>query len=186
MSPENYDDDVRTFGTSIADALVEERMAQHQAQAELNKANAKAGASSSALAALYGSHVAGGKRDAVMELSVRGTRMTTLRSTLQACPDTALAVRFNEDKWPPIEKDMDDRGRLVMDCSPSVFSKVLDVLRTRKRAARAGSGDANKMGSDRVVVKAPDRGCFDEFVGMHFPGCDNFVMDLPTASKAGR
>ncbi|CAM9178074.1 unnamed protein product, partial [Hapterophycus canaliculatus] len=174
----SYDDDVRTFGTSIADALVEERMAQHQAQAELAKANVKAGASASALTAMYGPHVADGKKDTVVELSVQGTRMTTLRSTLHACPESALAVRFDEDKWPPTEKDLDEHGRFVIDCSPSVFSKVLDILRMRKRAAWAGSGNADRMGSALVVVKATDRASFDKFVGMYFPGCENFITDL--------
>ncbi|CAM9189820.1 unnamed protein product [Scytosiphon promiscuus] len=179
---ESYDDDVRTFGSSIADALLEERMAQQQARAELSKANSKAGASASALAALYGPHVADGKKDAIVELNVRGTRMTTLRSTLQACPDSALSVRFDEYKWPPTEKDLDERGRFVMDCSPPAFSKVLDVLRMRKRAAWAGSGGANRMGSARVVVKAADREAFDKFVGMYFPGCESFIMDLVARS----
>lgn len=191
MSAENYEDDVRTFGASIADALVEERTAQHQAQVELAQANAKAGASAGALAALYGPHVADGKKDAVVELNVRGTRITTLQSTLQACPDSALAVRFNGDRWPPTEKDLDERGRFVIDdCSPSVFSKVLDVLRVRKRAAWAGSGGANGTASSRVVVKAADRESFNKFVEMYFPGCESFVMDLvarsPAASGAQR
>lgn len=81
--------------------------------------------------------------------------MTTLRSTLQACPDSALATRFDEDKWPATDKDVDEHGRRLIDCSPSVFSKVLDVLRARKRAPRIASGGSD-VGYVRVVVKAAD------------------------------
>lgn len=120
---ERYDDDVRKFGASIADSLIEERVALRQAFAELEEANAKAGASVNALTAVYGPDVAAGKEDAVVELSVRGTRLTTLRSTLQACPGSALAARFDESKWPATEKDVDARGWRVMDCRPSVFRR---------------------------------------------------------------
>lgn len=126
-------DDIDTFDVSIADSLMEERMALRQAHNELTEAKTKAEASANALSAVYGSDMAGGKVDDVVELSVRGTRMKTLRSTLQAYPHSALAARFDEDKWPATEKEVDERGRWVKDCTPSVFSKVLDVLRMRKR-----------------------------------------------------
>lgn len=124
--------------------------------------------------------MAGGEEeDFVIELSVRGTRMTTLRSTLQACPDSALAARFDEDKWPATEKDVDERGRRMIDCSPSVFSKVLDVLRMRKRASWAAGSEVccGDCGA-RVAVRAGDRAAFEEFVGMYFPGRESFIMDM--------
>eukprot|EP00752_Nemacystus_decipiens_P009710 g8671.t1 len=180
---------IRSFGVFVADSLMEERTALGQAHDELSEASANAAASSSALAAMYGPEVAAGVRDPVVELSVRGTRMTTLRSTLQACPDSALAVQFDEAKWPATEKDVDERGRRVMDCSPAVFGKVLDVLRMRKRASWA-SGFAHREGDVRVAVKAADRAAFEAFVDMYFPGCQGFIMnyvvDAPLESTAGR
>lgn len=52
----------------------------------------------------------------------------------------------------------------------------------RKRAAwgEAGGGDAGV----RVVIKAVDRAAFESFVGMYFPGCENFIMDLVAAPPA--
>ena len=116
-----------------------------------------------------------GKPDPIVELEIRGTRMTTLRSTLQACPESALAARFDDSKWP---SDGEDFG--VIDCSPSIFSKVLDVLRVRKRA-RWSKQDSQKKEAQmklfRVVIAAGDRASFEEFVGMYFPDCEAFVMD---------
>ena len=176
------EDDINTFGVSIADSLMEERVALRQAHNELTEADVKAAASANALAAVYGPNVAEGKEDGVVELSVHGTRMMTLRSTLQACPDSALAARFDEERWPATEKDVDERGRRVMDCSPSVFSKVLDVLRMRKRESWAGKAGANYCEA-RVAVKPADRAAFDEFVDMYFPGCESFIMDLVTEAS---
>eukprot|EP00903_Cladosiphon_okamuranus_P014565 g13509.t1 len=182
------DDDIRSFGVFVADSLMEEKTALGQAHDELAKASKKAAMSASALATVYGPEVAAGKQDAGVELSVRGTRMTTLRSTLQACPDSALATQFDEDKWPATEKDLDERGRRVMNCSPSVFSKVLDVLRMRERSAW-DSSVAYAERRVRVVVKVADRAAFEEFVGMYFPGCDDFIMEhvagAPRESTAG-
>ncbi|CAB1115667.1 unnamed protein product [Ectocarpus sp. CCAP 1310/34] len=92
---ESYDDDVRMSGALIAESLMEERAALREAFAELAQPNTKAGESVNALTAVYGPDVAAGKEDTVVELSVRETRLTTLRSTLQACPDSALAARFD-------------------------------------------------------------------------------------------
>lgn len=177
------DDDICSFGVSIAGSLTEEKLALRQGHNDLAEANAKAAASVDALATVYGPHVAAGKEDSVIELSVRGTRMTTLRSTLQACPDSALAARFDDDKWPATDKDVDERGRRVIDCSASVFSKVLDVLRMRKRATwPAGKGRGH--GDARIAVKPGDRAAFEEFVGMYFPGCEDFIMDYVANNPA--
>lgn len=71
-----------------------------------------------------------------------------------------------------------------MDCPPSVFSKVLDALQIRKReswclseAEKEAGGDARRA-VQVVVVKEHDRACFEEFVDMHFPGCQSFITDL--------
>ncbi|CAM9442602.1 unnamed protein product [Hapterophycus canaliculatus] len=178
---ESYDDDVLSFGVSVADYLLVERIAQHEGHDELGQANAKVAAAASALVALYDEDIAANKEgaSAVVELSVRGTRMTTLRSTLLACPDSAFAARFDENKWTPTEKDVDADGRRVIDdCSPSVFSKILDVLRVRKRKAWACSGDGDDGSDVRVVVEAADREAFEEFVHMYFTDRESFITDL--------
>lgn len=178
LSAQEASDDLRNFGALIASPLMEEHTALFHAQTELVQASDRASASAKALAAVYGPRVAAGMRDGVVELSVRGIRMTTLRSTLQACSKSALAARFDPEKWPASGKDLDEHGRQVVDCRHSCFSKLLDVLRMRERAAWAGS-DWNQGwgGSTRVGIKAMDRGEFEQLVHMQFPGCEKFVMD---------
>lgn len=178
MSAQEADDDVSKFGADIAGALLEERMALDAARAELIRAVSRAGKSVMALAEMYGPDVADGKEDPIVELSVGGTRMTTLRSTLQACPDSALAARCDDAKWPATEKEVDAHGRRLIEGSPSVFSKVLDVLRMRKRTAWAV--DCARQGWSepvRVGIKAADRAAFEQFVEMYFPGRQSFIMD---------
>ncbi|CAM9090794.1 unnamed protein product [Ectocarpus fasciculatus] len=174
--------DAGTFGHAIAGALMEERIALHQAETELEQAHSKAVASGDALAAVYGPEIARGAIDTVVELSVRGTRMTTLRSTLQVCRESALAALFNEDKWPATDKDVDGQGRRLINCSPAVFQKVLDVLRMRKRAAWA----ASDRELARVRVDAADRLSFDSFVNMYFPGFENFITDMVVPQASAR
>ena len=179
MSTEEHEDDIHKFGASIAESLKAERTALCYAQAELVQASAKAAASRDALAAVYGPEVAAGKKDPVVELSVRGPRapakMTTLLSTLQACPDSALATRFNQT-WTERE---DAHGRAVIkECSPAVFSKVLDVLRMRKRAAWADNNTGRSSAPMvRVAIKDEDREAFLEYVDMYFVGCESFITD---------
>eukprot|EP00903_Cladosiphon_okamuranus_P014564 g13508.t1 len=158
-------------------------MALRQGRIEFAEANAKAAASVDALAAVYRPHVAAGEEDPVIELNVRGTRMTTLRSTLQACPDSALAARFDKDKWPATEKEMDDRGRQVIDCSAYAFSKVLDVRRMRKQRAWP-TAKGRGHGFACIVVKPGDRTAFEEFVGVYFPGSEDFIMDYSESNSA--
>ena len=122
--------------------------------------------------------IALGKPDPVVELSVRGTKTTTLRSTLQACPKSVLAAKLNENEWL-----CDEEQVVVIDCCPSSFSKLLDVLRVRKRVGWFLRGQLKKDSTSGtvagcVVVPASDRVSFEEFVGMHFPGCEDFVMDV--------
>lgn len=176
--PAQCNDDTRNFGVLIAGSLMEEKMALHQAEIELSRAKKATDVCATSFAAVFGPHVAAGKEDPVVELSVRGSRMTTLRSTLQVCADSALAVRFDDEKWPVTEKDLDEHGRRKMDCPPSVFSKVLDVLRMRKRSGwRRNGSKQSRNDKMRVAVKASDRTSFEEFVHMYFPGCENYVMD---------
>ncbi len=179
MSAKEHEDDVHRFGISVAESLKAERNALHHAQTELIRASDKAAASRDALAAVYGPFVAAGTKDPVVELSVRGpratARFTTLLSTLQACPDSALARRFGSN-WTESE---DAYGRpVIKDCSPAVFSKVLDVLRMRKRAAWAGSnGGQNEAPMVRVAVRTADREPFQRYVNMYFVGCERFITD---------
>lgn len=86
----------KKFGASLAELLMEEQMALGYAQAELREAKVRAEAAARALAIAYGPHVAGGKIDPVVELSVRGMSVTTLQSTLEACPNSIFSGWFNE------------------------------------------------------------------------------------------
>ncbi|CAM9656833.1 unnamed protein product [Ectocarpus sp. 13 AM-2016] len=157
---------------------MEAEMTLQDASIELSLANARTTACATALAAVYGPDVANGQEEDVVELSVRGTEMTTLRSTLRICLDSALAAQFDEDKWPAAKKDIDSNGRRVIDCKPSVFSKVLDILRMAKRARWAGGEDLQGMNeTPRVTIKAGDRLAFEEFVDMYFKGCESFIME---------
>ncbi|CAN0266648.1 unnamed protein product, partial [Laminaria digitata] len=127
--------DIDSFGKSIASSLVEERAVLNRAAKEMEAASAKVSAAVGALETVYGPSVAAGGQDIVVELNVRGTRMTTLRSTLQACPRSVLATMFDAERWPSIDEDNDEHGGRFIDVSPSCFSKILDVLRMRKRAS---------------------------------------------------
>ncbi|CAN0468752.1 unnamed protein product [Ectocarpus sp. 12 AP-2014] len=177
-APVRTSDDVPTFGHLIADSLMEAEMTLQDAGIELSLAKARTTACATALAAVYGPDVANGQEEDVVELSVRGTEMTTLRSTLRICLDSALAAQFDEDKWPAAKKDIDSNGRRVIDCKPSVFSKVLDILRMAKRARWAGGEDLQGMNeTPRVTIKAGDRLAFEEFVDMYFKGCESFIME---------
>ncbi|CAB1119780.1 unnamed protein product [Ectocarpus sp. CCAP 1310/34] len=175
-APVRTSDDVPTFGQLIADSLMEAEMVLQDAGIELALAKARTTACATALAAVYGPDVASGQQEDVVELSVRGTAMTTLRSTLRVCPDSALAARFDEGKWPAAKKDLDSDGRRMIDCRPAVFSKVLDVLRIAKRAAWAGGENLQGMKETRVTIKPGDRVAFEEFVDMYFKGCESFIM----------
>ncbi|CAN0242941.1 unnamed protein product [Ascophyllum nodosum] len=135
----------RMFGASIAGVFMEERILLNDAQVELRLAKKRARAATYALAAMYGPEIASGTPDPVVELNVRGTTMTTLSSTLRACPESALAARFDETKWPSDGKDF---GKI--DCRPSSFSKVLDVLRMRKRSVWCLDGQRETIAEAKV------------------------------------
>ncbi|CAM9635236.1 unnamed protein product, partial [Laminaria digitata] len=81
-------------------------------------ASARVSAAVGAVETVYGPSVAAGEQDPVVELNVRGARMTTLRSTLQACPRSALATMFDEGRWPATDKDKDQDGGRLIDCDP--------------------------------------------------------------------
>ena len=172
---------IRRFGVSMASSLMEERAALRKAQAALAKAQDKAAAALRALEAVYGPDIASGKKDEVVELSVRGTRMTTLRSTLTLFPDSVFVTWFNGN-WQPTPRELDEHGRRIVDCSPKAFSKVLDILRMKKRlgwVVRGTQGhDGDAVTPVPVIVRQEDRACFIEFVNMYFPGSENVILDL--------
>ena len=170
----------QNFGASIAGLLVEERMAISYARAELEEAQGRAAAAVRALKIVYGPDVASGKQDEVMELSVRGVSMTTLRSTLEVCPDSVFIAWF-ADRWSG-GSGKDEDGRYEVDCDPTSFSKILDVMRMRKRAGLAERDDVIKDSGAgqtvRVQVLASRFEAFEVAVDMYFPNCAGFIMDL--------
>ncbi|CAM9706528.1 unnamed protein product, partial [Hapterophycus canaliculatus] len=195
----------RQFGSSLAELLMEEHMALAYAQAELGEAKIRAAAAARALAIVYGPRVAApiGEENTVVELSVRGVAVTTLRSTLETCPGSVFSTWFSEGK-PTRDDDVDDDndlhggrsnrregpgmlsedGRLKVDCDPKCFSKILDVMRMRKRDTWAAQEDdgviKEAVGGHTIRISIPesDRTCFKSVVRMYFPGCEAFIMGL--------
>ncbi|CAM9357031.1 unnamed protein product, partial [Ectocarpus sp. 8 AP-2014] len=169
-----------SFGESIAGLLMEEFMALAYARVELEEAAARARTAARALCVIYGPYVARGEEDPVVGLNVRGRSITTLYSTLHACPDSVFAAWFAE-RWSG-GKGVDEDGRYKVNCDPSCFSKILDVMCMRKQAGWAEDDDIvkNAGGGDtiRVRVSEADRENFEDAVKMYFPNCAGFIMDL--------
>ncbi|CAB1098618.1 unnamed protein product [Ectocarpus sp. CCAP 1310/34] len=162
------------FGRLIADALMEEIVLQ-EANNELAVAEARTTACATALVVVYGPDVAKGREEEdVVELSVCGTRVTRMCSTLRVCPGSTFATQFLEDRWPATKKDLDDNGRRVIDCEPSVFSKVMDILRA---SWARGDDDQEANKTPRVTIKPCDRAEFEEFVDIYFKGCESLIME---------
>lgn len=180
----------RKFGASLAELLMEEQMALAYAQTELREAKIRAAAAAEALTIVYGPKVARGDEDCVVELSVRGMSVTTLRSTLEVCPDSVFPAWLSERSGPESDDDdgcgksglRDEDGRLKVDCDPNCFSKILDVMRMRKRAVWAADEGKDRGGvgghTIRISIPENDRGCFEEAVHTFFPGCEEFIMGL--------
>lgn len=85
-------------------------------------------------------------------------------------PGVRASSEVRQRKCPSDGKDFG-----VIDCSPSSFSKVLDVLRMRKRERwPLFFGTSTGL----VTVPSKDQASFVEFVDMYFPGCDSFIMDV--------
>lgn len=166
------------FDKVVTRGLEEERTALDAAYAEQALAEARMTAALHALEVVYGPCIASGQIDEVIDISVRGTRITTLRSTLQACPpDSFLALWLGKDKH------VEEHGRWLLDCNPAMFSKILDVLRVRKRAGWAAKGKGQKKGRGgaapvRIVIAEDDQADFEELVNLYFPGCEEFITSL--------
>lgn len=182
------------FGYSLAELLMEEHMALAYAQAELAEAKVRAAAAARALTIVYGPHIVAGRgEENVVELSVRGVSVTTLRSTLEICPGSVFpewlregkSTSDNDDGEDGDEDDLHDRsGRLKIDCEPKCFSKILDVMRMRKRSAWAAHDESGVITEAvggytiRVSIPESDRACFKGAVWMFFPGCEHVIMGL--------
>ncbi|CAN0237057.1 unnamed protein product, partial [Discosporangium mesarthrocarpum] len=97
------------FGSAVAQELHRERRALRNAQQKLALASATLDAANEAFEHIFGSHTAmeDGKGDSVVELNVRGRFMSTMRSTLRLCSNSALAAKFDENRWPATGGDLD-------------------------------------------------------------------------------
>ncbi len=184
---------VRKFGASLAELLMEEQLALAYAQAELREANSRAAAAARAVAVVYGPDIARGEEDRVVELSVRGMSVTTLLSTLKACPESVFSSWFGEQGSESESDDesgcgkgglVDEDGCYKVDCDPNCFSKILDVMRMRKRDSWTAGAERDDEGygvtrwTVRIPVPEDDRRPFKEAVRAFFPGCEEYIMGL--------
>ncbi len=74
----------------------------------------------------------GSVSDDIIELNIGGQKMTTLRSTLTAIPNSKLALMFSKNNTKnmlPIDK----HGAVFFDYNPLYFNYLLDQLRIIKR-----------------------------------------------------
>jgi Cu/Ag efflux protein CusF len=70
--------------------------------------------------------------DDVIELDVSGQKITTLRSTLTAVPNSKLAMMFTKDNT-SLQQLRDKQGTVFFDYNPVQFNYLLDQLRMIKR-----------------------------------------------------
>ncbi|UJR31188.1 hypothetical protein I4U23_018694 [Adineta vaga] len=70
--------------------------------------------------------------DDVIELNIGGERITTLRSTLTAVPNSKLALMFSKNNT-EVHKSKDQFNAVFFDYNPIQFKYLLDQLRTIKR-----------------------------------------------------
>lgn len=169
-------EDMSMFGEDTVRSLKAEHAALQQAQIELDEAGARAAASANALLGVYGPSRSRDHEDCVVELSVNGAKMKTLRSTLQACPASQLASQFSKENWPGNRTNQ--QGPREIACRSSVFSKVLDVSRMQKRCDWTGSQTV------RVSIEPVDRELFKDFVHQHFSGCESFIVECVEPADA--
>lgn len=190
------DDGIESCEVSTFECMSHERESLQRAKADLEQTNARLDEAVQTMTELYGPGVPG-ETDAVLDLAIRGTPMSTLWSTLQVCPDSALAIMFSE-RWQKGKKGVDAQGRRHLDCDPACFAKVLEVLRSKKRVSLADAhGDRGREGAittaagtmnkgtprAKVVVDAAKRECFDELVNKYLPGYEDFIMESVTFSS---
>ena len=147
-------ENTRLFGASIAGALMEEGVALHDAQIELDLAETRIRAAACSLEAIYGPDIAAGKPDQIVKLDVCRTPMTTLRSTLQV---SLRRKGRRGDRLQPAD--------LLQGVGRATHEEARQMVRARCPEKRSGDK------SFRVVIAAGDRACFEDFVGMYFPDC---------------
>ncbi|CAM9691064.1 unnamed protein product [Choristocarpus tenellus] len=159
----------------LADSLRHEQSALQNACADLDHVVNTLQEAKRLQTVMFGS----GVEETIVELNVQGRIMSTLRSTLQLCPESALSARFNEERWPPTQKDLDRHGRHILNCNHVCFEKILDVLRMRKGKSQIQMRWERWAPSFMCVgVKLQDKGAFQELVDMYFPGCQSFIMEF--------
>ena len=73
--------------------------------------------------------------DDIIELNIGGQKMTTLRSTLTAIPNSKLALMFSKNNTKST-LSMDKQGAVFFDYNPIYFNYLLDQLRAIKRLTR--------------------------------------------------
>jgi hypothetical protein len=74
----------------------------------------------------------GSLSDDIIDLNIGGQKMTTLRSTLTAIPNSKLASMFSKNNTKNTLLT-DKQGAVFFDYNPIYFSYLLDRLRTIKR-----------------------------------------------------
>ena len=74
--------------------------------------------------------------DDIIELNIGGQKMTTLRSTLTAVPDSKLALMFRKNNTKNM-LSMDQQGSVFFDYNPIYFNYLIDQLRTIKRMPKS-------------------------------------------------
>ncbi|UJR15496.1 hypothetical protein I4U23_002439 [Adineta vaga] len=74
----------------------------------------------------------GSLSDDIIELNIGGEKMTTLRSTLTAVPNSKLSSMFSKDNAKRM-LPLDKQGAVFFDYNPLYFSYLLDQLRDIKR-----------------------------------------------------
>ncbi|CAF1068935.1 unnamed protein product [Adineta steineri] len=74
--------------------------------------------------------------DDIIELNIGGQKMSTLRSTLTAVPNSKLSLMFSKDNTKTI-LPINKQGAVFFDYNPIYFNYLLDQLRTIKRMSKA-------------------------------------------------
>jgi hypothetical protein len=80
-------------------------------------------------------NVQGSLSDDIIELNIGGQKMTTLRSTLTAIPNSKLALMFSKNNTKNTLQT-DKQGAVFFDYNPIYFNYLLDQLRTIKRMTK--------------------------------------------------
>ena len=120
----------------------------------------------------------------LVDLDVGGTPVTAKRNTLLLCGESALAQRFNAERWAQEQgdedsedSDDDDAGIFIKESSYS-FCKIVDQLRLRAMAPEGTLPPPPTIAADKQ----------DEFrtvLAYYFPGVENFILTAPKPDLQG-